>query len=113
MIRTTAGFTLVELLVVLLILSVVLIAVPIAYDRIKPRLEMRSEAREIAQILRDARGRAIRDNEETTVTIDVSERYLRSGDHGPRICKPAPRTSKRASPNKGILPTAFPKRWSN
>jgi general secretion pathway protein H len=74
-----AGFTLVELLVVLLIIGVVFVAMPIAYDRMKPGLEVRSDAREIARILRETRGIAIRDNEEATVLIDLNERFLRIG----------------------------------
>lgn len=85
MIRTPVGFTLVELLVVLLIIAVVLVAVPIAYDRVKPGLEVRSDAREIARILRQSRGRAISDNEEATVLIDLGERYLRDEPRGERI----------------------------
>lgn len=85
MIRAPAGFTLVELLVVLLIIAVVMVAVPIAYDRVKPGLEIRSDAREIARILRQTRGRAISDNEEATVLIDLNERYLRDGARGERI----------------------------
>ena len=75
MIRSRAGFTLIELLVVLLIISVVFVAMPIAYDRVKPGLEIRSDAREIARIMRETRGRAIRDNEEATVLIDLNERF--------------------------------------
>ncbi len=85
MIRSRAGFTLVELLVVLMIISVVFVAMPIAYDRVKPGLEVRSDAREIARILRETRGRAIRDNEEATVLIDLNERFLRMGAEGERF----------------------------
>ena len=85
MIKAPTGFTLVELLVVLLIIAVVLVAAPIAYDRLKPGLEVRSDAREIARILRQSRGRAISDNTEATVLIDLCERYLRDGAGGERI----------------------------
>ncbi len=85
MIRSRAGFTLIELLVVLLIISVVFVAMPIAYDRVKPGLEIRSDAREIARILRETRGRAIRDNQEATVLIDLNERFLRIGAQGERF----------------------------
>jgi len=85
MTKAPAGFTLVELLVVLLIIAVVLVAVPIAYDRVKPGLEVRADAREIARILRQSRGRAISDNTEATVLIDLGERYLRDGVRGERI----------------------------
>ncbi len=76
------GFTLVELLVVLLILSVLLVAAPIAFDRVLPGLQVRSDAREVARVLREARGQAIRGNREATVTIDVEERTYRLGDDG-------------------------------
>ncbi len=84
MVRLAAarGFTLVELLVVLLILSVLLVAAPIAFDRVLPSLQVRSDAREVASMLREARGQAIRDNREATVTIDVEERTYRLGDDG-------------------------------
>jgi general secretion pathway protein H len=71
--------------VVLLILSVLLVAAPIAFDRVLPRLEARSDARAVADLLRDARGRAIRRNLETAVVIDVAQRTYRleeSGDEG-------------------------------
>lgn len=82
--KATEGFTLVELLVVLLILSVLLVAAPIAFDRVLPGLQVRSDAREVARVLRDARGRAIRDNLEAAVTIDLSERTFRAGNEGPQ-----------------------------
>lgn len=85
MTKHPTGFTLVELLVVLVILGVVLVAVPIAYDRLKPGLEVRADAREIARILRQSRGRAISDNTESTVLIDLGQRYLRDGARGERI----------------------------
>ncbi len=83
--RSPSGFTLVELLVVLLILSLLLVAAPIAFDRALPGLQVRSDAREVARILRQARGRAITEYRETTVTIDVSEKYFQLDDNEPRI----------------------------
>lgn len=70
------GFTLVELLVVLLIMSLLLVAVPFTFDRTRAGLEVRSNARDIAGILREARGIAIRENQDTTVLVDVSERLV-------------------------------------
>ena len=81
--RMPRGFTLVELLVVLLILSVLLVAAPIAFDRVLPRLEVRADARAVADLLRDARGQAIRENLETTVLIDVARRTYRMEESGP------------------------------
>jgi len=83
--RSSNGFTLVELLVVLLILSLLLVAVPIAFDRALPGLQLRSDAREVARVLREARGIAIAEFRESTVTIDVSERYFQLDDNDPRI----------------------------
>jgi general secretion pathway protein H len=78
------GFTLVELLVVLLILSVLLVATPIAFDRILPGLEIEADARDLANLMRQARLRAIRTNDETTVVIDVEERaYWLGGGEAP------------------------------
>ena len=76
------GFTLIELLVVLLILSVLLVATPIAFDRVLPSLEVKADARNLANLLRDARGRAIRQNIETTVVVDVAERTYWMSDTG-------------------------------
>ena len=83
--RSSSGFTLVELLVVLLILSLLLVAAPIAFDRALPGLQVRSDAREVVRILREARGLAIAEYRESTVTIDVSERYFQLDDNEPRI----------------------------
>ena len=74
------GFTLVELLVVLLILSVLLVATPIAFDRILPGLEIKADARDLANLMRQARLRAIRNNSETTVVIDVAQRVYWLGE---------------------------------
>lgn len=85
MLRWCGGFTLVELLVVLLILSSLLVGVPIAFDRVLPSLQVRSEAREVAQILREARILAIAEHRESTVTIDVSKRYVQLDDTASRM----------------------------
>ncbi len=74
--RSYRGFTHVELLVVLLILSLLLVAAPIAFDRVDPGLEVRRDAREMAPICREACSLAIRENCETVVAIDVSERRV-------------------------------------
>ena len=76
MLRLSGGFTLVELLVALLILSLLLVAAPIAFDHALPGLQMDSDAREMARTLREARARAISDGRESTVTIDVTQRYF-------------------------------------
>ena len=58
------------------------VAAPIAFDRVLPGLQVRSDARDLASMLREARGQAIRDNREATATIDVEERTYRLGDDG-------------------------------
>ena len=83
MARSSGGFTLVELLVVLLILSFILIAAPMAFDRALPSLQLRSEAQEVARILREARSLAISEYRPSTVTIDVTERYVQLNDNDP------------------------------
>lgn len=85
MIRPQNGFTLVELLVVLLVISVVFVAMPVAYDRMMPGLELRSDAREIARIFKETRGWAIANNEESTVLIDLKQRFVRAGSTGERF----------------------------
>ena len=94
---STRGFTLVELLVVLLIISVLLVAAPIAFDRILPGLELKADARDFANLMREARLRAIRDNDEVTVVIDVAQRVYWLGEAGTPGQSPTP--SPNPSPN--------------
>ena len=75
------GITLIELLVVLVIIGVMMSLVPVAFRGL-PSLELKTSAREMAEVFRAARGRAIRDNRETYVTIDVDERLYRLGSFG-------------------------------
>ena len=77
--RSQAGFTLIELLVVLLIMGVLITLAPAAFHRIAPGLEMKAAAREVAGLLREARGLAIRDNRETTVLVDTERNVYRLG----------------------------------
>ncbi len=77
--RSQKGFTLIELLVVLVIMGVLLTLVPAAFHRLAPGLEMKSAAREVAGLLREARGLAIRDNREMTVIIDTEDKVYRLG----------------------------------
>ncbi len=74
-----AGFTLIELLVVLLIMGVLIALAPAAFQRVVPGLEMKASAREVAGLLREARGQAIRDNRETAVVIDTAAKVYRLG----------------------------------
>ena len=80
--RSQAGFTLIELLVVLLIMGALITLAPAAFHRIAPGLEMKAAAREVAAVLREARGQAIRDNRETTVLIDTEAKVYRIGPDG-------------------------------
>ncbi len=77
--RSQGGFTLIELLVVLLIMGVLITLAPAAFHRIVPGLEMKAAAREVAGVLRLARGQAIRDNRETAVLIDTEQKIYRLG----------------------------------
>ncbi len=71
------GFTLVELLVVLAIISLLLAFTPAAFNRMMPGLEVQSATRQLAASLRSARSAAIRDNTETTLTLDLEARIYR------------------------------------
>ncbi len=77
--RTQSGFTLIELLVVMLIMGALITLAPAAFHRIAPGLEMKAAAREVAGVLRQARGQAIRDNRETAVLIDAAKKVYRLG----------------------------------
>jgi general secretion pathway protein H len=78
------GFTLIELLVVLAILGlVVALTVPVFY-RVSPALELRTAARTVAATLREARGRAIGENAEAVLTIDLDAHSLQV-DGGPAV----------------------------
>jgi general secretion pathway protein H len=77
--RSQGGFTLIELLVVLLIMGALISLAPAAFHRIAPGLEMKAAAREVAGLLREARGQAIRDNRETAVLVDTEQKVYRLG----------------------------------
>ncbi len=77
--RSQGGFTLIELLVVLLIVGALISLAPAAFHKIAPGLEMKAAAREVAGVLRQARGQAIRDNREATVLIDTERNVYRLG----------------------------------
>ncbi len=77
--RSQKGFTLIELLVVLVIKGVLLTLATAAFHRLAPGLEMKSAARQVAGLLREARGLAIRDNREMTVIIDTEDKVYRLG----------------------------------
>jgi general secretion pathway protein H len=76
--RAEAGFTLLEMIVVLLVLG---LALGLFVSRGPPRsaaLEIRAVASEVAQALRQARGRAIMLNRSVGLTVDLGRRTYRS-----------------------------------
>ena len=77
---TTAGFTLVELLVVLLILALALSVVTPALWRATPIADLKGGARALAAGLQTARAEAIRDNAQRVVIIDTESRGFRAAD---------------------------------
>ncbi len=70
------GFTLIELIVVLAVMSLLIAAVPIVMSGGVSGLELKAAARDVANTLRHARGRAIALNDEVVFSIDgESGRY--------------------------------------
>ena len=70
------GFTLLELLVVLAVISLVIAAVPVVMSGGVSGLALKADARDVADALRHARGRAIAINDEVVFNIDgESGRY--------------------------------------
>ena len=68
------GFTLIELLVVLAILSMALVFLPPLFPAGVSTVSLKGAARDLATGLRYARSRAITQNNEMAVTIDVDRR---------------------------------------
>jgi len=76
------GFTLLELLIVMAIVGLTIVAVtPFVMQR-TPGFEFRSAASMVTEALREARGAAIRNNREETVTFDLNEMTVRAGRSG-------------------------------
>jgi len=79
------GFTLLELLVVLAIAASLVAITPPLFSSVFPGLQLKSAARELAAAFRFAHGRAIVQQAESAVTIDVEGRtYQVSGRSGSR-----------------------------
>lgn len=78
-----AGFTLIELLVVLVVMGLLVSLGPIAFQKVVPGMVLKSSAREVMAAFHEARGRAIRDNRQAVVIIDVDARTYRLGAKAP------------------------------
>ncbi len=78
------GFTLIELIVVLAVMSLAIAAVPIVMSGGISGLQLKAAARDVANALRHARGRAIALNDEVVFSIDGdSGRYaVTPGERG-------------------------------
>jgi general secretion pathway protein H len=76
------GFTLIELLVVLVIIGLMLSLAPVAFRQALPGVQHKAVARDLAAALRDARGRAIQENRDVAVIVDVEARTFATGDGG-------------------------------
>ena len=83
------GFTLVELLVVLVVIGLIMSLTPGLMSRALPGLQQQAAVREIAGALRQVRGRAIRDNRQTALVIDLDERTYGSGQTGTTTLDPS------------------------
>ena len=70
------GFTLLELLVVLVILGLTITLAAPMFTRAMPGVEAKAAARDVAAMLRAGRGRAIADNREITVAVDLDRRTV-------------------------------------
>lgn len=78
-----AGFTLLELLVVLAVIGVILAAIPGFMLRGSPSTDVEAAARVIADDLRRARSRAVLENRDQVVTVDVENNRIRPADGAP------------------------------
>ncbi len=79
---TDRGFTLIELLVALAILSILTaIAVP-STGPWRQRAQHKQAAREVVSVLRRARSVAVQQNQNTTVTFDLTNRTYSLGAEG-------------------------------
>ncbi len=78
--HSSAGFTLLEMLVVLAIIALAVSALPVLTAGL-PGVRLRAEADRIAATLRDLRERAIREDATTELVVDPAARaYAASGE---------------------------------
>ncbi len=75
----TGGFTLVELMVVLVIVGLLLTLAPVAFQSAVPSLQVKTAAQELAAVMRATRSRAIKENREHVVQVDVEGSRYRGG----------------------------------
>ena len=78
-----AGFTLLELLVVLTIATLLVSLVPPAISAVVPSVALRSATHDLAQTLRQARGRAIHGNRAVDVVLRFDPPTYAVGDESP------------------------------
>ncbi|MDA8253083.1 MAG: prepilin-type N-terminal cleavage/methylation domain-containing protein [Rhodospirillales bacterium] len=93
--RCQRGFTLLEMLVVLAVLGLGTAMLLTRGHGPSPALQARAAADAVTAALRDARGRAIRDDRTVTVAIDAAAHALRPSDTAPL---PLPRAVALSAP---------------
>lgn len=76
------GFTLIELLVVLALLGLFITLVPTAMQSALPGVTLKVAAREMMDGFRTARSRAVSENRESFVLIDVDRKFFRIDKDG-------------------------------
>ena len=81
--RSSAGFSLIEMLVVLAIIALAATALPMLGAGL-PGVRLRAEADRIASVLRDLRDAAIRRDATTQLTIDPAARTYTATGTAPR-----------------------------